>query len=97
MTKGGNTDRSRKEVSKRRTQEEKERLSESDRESERYCLTIRKGYGNIPECVRLCVYVCVFILTLSVQQEQNTSHQLRHTQIALLSHMGLGDTHQMCF
>ena len=44
---------------KSRTQEEKERLSESDGESERYCLTIRKGYGNIPEsvCVRV-VYVC---------------------------------------
>lgn len=33
------------------TSGEEERLSESDRECERYCLTIRKGYGNIPVCV----------------------------------------------
>lgn len=29
----------------------KERLSESDGQGERHCLTIRKGYGNIPVCV----------------------------------------------
>lgn len=34
--------------------EGRERENEGDRKGERYCLTIRKGYGNIPACV--CVF-----------------------------------------